>query len=57
MADFDSATLSGTRRRGVAAVWSRVLGGPSPVRRFAMAFAALRASSSAARAASLASVS
>lgn len=35
-----SASLSGTRRRGVARVWQRVLGSRSTGRRFAMAFAA-----------------
>ena len=35
-----SATLSGTRRRGIAPVWARATGSSSPARRYAMAFGA-----------------
>jgi hypothetical protein len=35
-----SASLSGTRRRGVSPVWSRALGNNSRLARFALAFAA-----------------
>lgn len=37
---FASSRLSGTRRRGIAPVWTRALGSAGPARRFALAFAA-----------------
>jgi uncharacterized membrane protein YedE/YeeE len=36
---FASARWSGARRRAISPIWTRALGSPSPVRRYAVAFA------------------
>ena len=37
---FVSAKLSGARREAISPIWSRALGSPSPVKRYAVAFVA-----------------